>query len=83
MFVSDVSFFGLGLLRGVPQDLEGLPKVSNRIAFPETNHYGNFFQVEQKFDANNVAYTGASIGFHTDLPYYQKTPSVQNKMSPL
>ena len=30
--------------------------------------------VKVKHDANNLAYTGASLGLHTDLPYYQYTP---------
>jgi len=40
-------------------------------------HYAPYFKVESKFNANNVAYTGATIGLHMDLPYYEKTPSVQ------
>ena len=33
--------------------------------------------VRSKPDANNLAYTGASLGLHTDLPYYRYTPGVQ------
>ena len=32
--------------------------------------------VKVKHDANNLAYTGASLGLHTDLPYYQYTPGM-------
>ena len=28
-------------------------------------------------EANNLAYTSATLGLHTDLPYYSYTPGVQ------
>ena len=40
-------------------------------------HYGQFWNVRSKSEANNLAYTGASLGLHTDLPYYDYTPGVQ------
>ena len=40
-------------------------------------HYGDFFHVKTKVDANNLAYTGAELGLHTDLPYYRYTPGTQ------
>ena len=40
-------------------------------------HYGQIWNVRSKSEANNLAYTGASLGLHTDLPYYDHTPGVQ------
>ena len=47
-----------------------------KISYPETCHYGHWWTVEQKKDPNNIAYTGAEIGLHQDLPFYEKMPSV-------
>ena len=58
--------------------MNGLPSLM-KTAFlpPEITHYGDYFRVEQKFDANNIAYTGATIGLHRDLPFYANGPGVQ------
>ena len=69
---------GIALVENVPRSLDGLPRLVKTIFNPEANHYGDYFKVEHKYDANNVAYTGASIGLHQDLPYYEKTPSVSS-----
>lgn len=68
--------YGIALVENVPESLDGLPQLIKTIFGPESNHYGNYFKVESKKGANNVAYTGATIGLHQDLPYYEKTPSV-------
>ncbi len=75
--VPDLNGLGLVLIQDVPKDLDGLPTILKRIGFSERTHYGSFFKVETKPDANNVAYTGSAIGLHLDLPYYEKTPSVR------
>jgi hypothetical protein len=63
-------------VEGVPKNVEGLPQLVKRIYRPEITHYGPHFEIHTKFDANNIAYTGAAIGLHIDLPFYEKTPSV-------
>ena len=68
--------YGIALVENVPESLDGLPQLIKTIFGPESNHYGDYFKVESKMGANNVAYTGATIGLHQDLPYYEKTPSV-------
>ena len=66
------------MVQNVPRDLDGLPKLIKSVFNPEPNHYGSYYVVEQKEDANNIAYTGADIGLHQDLPYYEKTMGVSN-----
>ena len=61
-FLEDLCSFGLAIVKNVPQDLEGLPKLIKAIFEPEITHYGPYWKVEQKFDANNLAYTGATLG---------------------
>ena len=72
----DLCATGLVLIKNVPANLEGLPAFVNMIFRPEITHYDGYFKVEHRFDANNLAYTGATLGLHTDLPFYHKTPSV-------
>ena len=74
--VLDLCATGLVLIKNVPANLEGLPAFVNMIFRPEITHYDGYFKVEHRFDANNLAYTGATLGLHTDLPFYHKTPSV-------
>ena len=76
---SEMQEYGITLVENVPTDMSGLPKLVKTIFGPEPNHYGDYFKVETKPDANNIAYTGAKIGLHQDLPYYEKTPSVTMK----
>ena len=68
---------GLAIVENVPANMDGLPKLIETVFGPEITHYGDYFRVEQKFDANNVAYTGATIGLHQDLTYYEKPPGVK------
>ena len=68
--------YGIALVENVPASLNGLPQLIKIIFGPESNHYGDYFKVESKKGTNNVAYSGATLGLHADLPYYEKTPSV-------
>ena len=72
----DLCLSGLVVARNVPPNMQGLPQLVKMIMAPEVTHYGDYWKVEQKFNANNLAYTGATLGLHTDLPYYKKTPCV-------
>ena len=69
---------GLAIIENVPKTMNGLPSLmENAFLPPEMTHYGMYWRVEQKFDANNIAYTGATIGLHRDLPFYANGPGVQ------
>ena len=70
--------YGIALVQNVPRNLDGLPKLIKSVFNPEPNHYGSYYVVEQKENANNIAYTGADIGLHQDLPFYEKTMGVSN-----
>ena len=68
---------GLTIIKKVPLSQAGLDSVVNLVGQVKWTHYGQFWNVRSKPDANNLAYTGASLGLHTDLPYYDYTPGVQ------
>ena len=77
LIFQDLCATGLVLIKNVPANLEGLPAFVNMIFRPEITHYAEYMKIEHRFDANNLAYTGATLGLHTDLPFYHKTPIVK------
>ena len=66
-----------------------LKHLTQLFGFREWCSYGEFYLVENKVapadeatggrkaDANNLAYTGLPLPFHTDLPHYASPPQVQ------
>ncbi|XP_019375035.1 PREDICTED: gamma-butyrobetaine dioxygenase [Gavialis gangeticus] len=54
-----------------------LVKLGKRIGFLRLTFYGPTWQVQDKMDANNVAYTTGKLNFHTDYPVLQHPPGVQ------
>jgi len=54
-----------------------LRSVSKRISFNRSTNYGQFFEVFNKPNAQNVAYTNGRLNLHTDLPAYKNCPEIQ------
>ena len=60
-----------------------LKNFTQLFGFREWCSYGEFYVVENKQldevngEANNLAYTGLPLPFHTDLPHYASPPQVQ------
>ena len=75
--LQELSRTGLTIIKDVPRSLSGLQTVTSLAGRGKWTHYGEFWNVKAKQEANNLAYTGASLGLHTDLPYYQHTPGTQ------
>ena len=65
------------MLEGAPCRVGAVKQLCNRVAFPKMTHYSEQFEVSDKPDPNNLAYTGFSLGLHLDLPYYQYNPGTQ------
>jgi len=55
---------------------DALSKLVHRMGLPKLTHYGQSFLVEERESANNNAYTNATLGLHTDLPFYEYMPGV-------
>ncbi|XP_075423404.1 gamma-butyrobetaine dioxygenase isoform X2 [Ascaphus truei] len=68
---------GVVLLDGAPAKQGELVTLGKRIGFMRLTFYGNTWQVQDKVDANNVAYTSGKLSFHTDYPALQYPPGVQ------
>ncbi|XP_068801410.1 gamma-butyrobetaine dioxygenase [Struthio camelus] len=68
---------GIVLLTGALTRQGELVKLGQRIGFLRLTFYGPTWQVQDKTDANNVAYTSGKLSFHTDYPVLQHPPGVQ------
>jgi len=74
----------LAVVRNTPRVEEGrgweempLRSLCKRISFSRTTNYGDFFEVFNKPDAANVAYTNCWLPMHTDMPSYKNCPEIQ------
>ncbi|MEO1190410.1 MAG: TauD/TfdA family dioxygenase [Pseudomonadota bacterium] len=68
---------GLALLEGLPDDPEAGAEVIALFGFPRVTNYGRSFAVITKPDPNNLAYSDAGLGPHSDNPYRDPVPGLQ------
>ncbi|KAL4622727.1 gamma-butyrobetaine dioxygenase [Arapaima gigas] len=68
---------GIVYLKGAPQEKGQVAKLSERIGYLRLTFYGHTFEVQDKLDANNLAYTSGDLSLHTDYPALQHPPGVQ------
>lgn len=68
---------GIVLLEGAPVRQGELVTLGKRIGYMRHTFYGYTWQVQDKVDANNVAYTSGKLSLHTDYPALQYPPGVQ------
>ncbi|NXA40620.1 BODG dioxygenase, partial [Eudromia elegans] len=68
---------GVVLLRGAPTRPGALRALGHRLGFLRLTFYGPTWLVQDKADANNVAYTRGPLALHTDYPALQHPPGVQ------
>ncbi|XP_068117613.1 gamma-butyrobetaine dioxygenase [Hyperolius riggenbachi] len=68
---------GIVMLEGAPVTQGELATLGKRIGYMRHTFYGYTWQVQDKTDANNVAYTSGKLSLHTDYPALQYPPGVQ------
>ncbi|KAG2462666.1 BODG dioxygenase, partial [Polypterus senegalus] len=68
---------GIVLLKGADIQQGEVAKLSERIGYLRLTFYGHTWQVQDKTDANNVAYTSEKLNLHTDYPALHHPPGVQ------
>ncbi|XP_002709068.3 gamma-butyrobetaine dioxygenase [Oryctolagus cuniculus] len=68
---------GIVRLTGASDKRGEIVKLGKRIGFLYLTFYGHTWQVQDKIDANNVAYTTGKLSFHTDYPALHHPPGVQ------
>lgn len=68
---------GMVYLKGAPVEQGQVARLSKRIGYLRLTFYGHTWQVEDKPQANNVAYTSGKLSLHTDYPALHNPPGVQ------
>lgn len=68
---------GVGFVTGMPSEEGTVMVLAERIAFIEESHFGRFFRVESKPNAENLAYTPRALLPHNDLSSRRHLPGIQ------
>ncbi|KAM5248984.1 gamma-butyrobetaine dioxygenase [Ctenodactylus gundi] len=76
-WLSSLKKVGIVRLTGASDRRGEIIKLGKRIGFLYLTFYGHTWQVQDKIDANNVAYTTGKLSFHTDYPALHHPPGVQ------
>ncbi|XP_069888800.1 gamma-butyrobetaine dioxygenase [Dipodomys merriami] len=76
-WLSSLKKVGIVRLIGAADKQGEIMKLGKRIGFLYLTFYGHTWQVQDKIDANNVAYTTGKLSFHTDYPALRHPPGVQ------
>lgn len=76
-WLSSLKKVGIVRLTGAADKRGEVLKLGKRIGFLYLTFYGHTWQVQDKIDANNVAYTTGKLSFHTDYPALLHPPGVQ------
>ncbi|KAM9660557.1 gamma-butyrobetaine dioxygenase [Trichechus inunguis] len=76
-WLSTLKKVGIVRLTGASDKRGEVLKLGKRIGFLYLTFYGHTWQVQDKIDANNVAYTTGKLSFHTDYPALHHPPGVQ------
>ncbi|XP_006883774.1 PREDICTED: gamma-butyrobetaine dioxygenase [Elephantulus edwardii] len=76
-WLSTLKKMGIVRLTGASDKRGEVLKLGKRIGFLYLTFYGHTWQVQDKIDANNVAYTTGKLSLHTDYPALHHPPGVQ------
>ncbi|XP_022263653.1 gamma-butyrobetaine dioxygenase isoform X2 [Canis lupus baileyi] len=76
-WLSSLKKVGIVRLTGASDKRGQVLKLGKRIGFLYLTFYGHTWQVQDKIDANNVAYTTGKLSFHTDYPALHHPPGVR------
>ncbi|XP_059565145.1 gamma-butyrobetaine dioxygenase [Myotis daubentonii] len=76
-WLSSLKRVGIVRLTGASDKRGEVLKLGKRVGFLYLTFYGHTWQVQDKIDANNVAYTTGKLSFHTDYPALHHPPGVQ------
>ncbi|MEM7723384.1 MAG: TauD/TfdA family dioxygenase [Pseudomonadota bacterium] len=76
-WIDDTARYGLSIVTGVPQESGAGAEIAKRIHFLRRTNFGVTFEVMNKPDPNNIAYTAEALTLHTDLPNQEMAPGYQ------
>lgn len=74
----DIFFrFGFCIFQNTPTEPEMLRALARRFGYVRETNFGTLFDVINKPDANDIAYTKNALVAHTDNPYREPVPGIQ------
>lgn len=76
-WMQDTATFGLTIVQGLDDRTDAGTDLAERIDFLRTTNFGTTFEVINKPDPNNLAYTSVALPLHTDLPNQEVPPGYQ------
>ena len=76
-WIDDTARYGLSIVSGVPSESGAGAEIAQRIHFLRRTNFGVTFEVMNKPDPNNIAYTAEALTLHTDLPNQEIAPGYQ------
>ena len=76
-WMHDTSIFGLTIVEHLQDDIGAGVEMAERIGFLRRTNFGTTFEVINKPDPNNLAYTSVALPLHTDLPNQEVPPGYQ------
>lgn len=69
--------YGLSVVEGLPADADAGIAIAERIGFLRQTNFGTTFEVVNRPDPNNLAFTALALPLHTDLANQEVPPGFQ------
>ena len=76
-WMHDTAIVGLTIVEHLQDNISAGVKIAERIGFLRRTNFGTTFEVINKPDPNNLAYTSVALPLHTDLPNQEVPPGYQ------
>jgi gamma-butyrobetaine dioxygenase len=76
-WMEETAATGISLVDGLADSTEAGVAVARRIGFLRKTNFGETFEVINKLDPNNLAYTAVTLPLHSDLPNQEVPPGYQ------
>ena len=76
-WMQDTAEFGLTIINHLQDRTDAGVEIAELIGFLRATNFGSNFEVVNKPDPNNLAYTSVALPLHTDLPNQEVPPGYQ------
>ena len=76
-WMQDTAAYGLSIIDHLEASIDAGVEIAERIGFLRTTNFGTTFEVINKPNPNNLAYTSIALPLHTDLPNQEVPPGYQ------
>lgn len=76
-WMKDTATYGLAIVDQLQDRVGAGVDIAERIGFLRATNFGTTFEVVNKPDPNNLAYTSVALPLHTDLPNQEVPPGYQ------